>query len=88
MPEPTLENLQHVEDASLGTKAISRIKDKHGADVRISLGDETGPLGTWINIYVRGEHVAALDYLAGHYSPVEEQRTGEGATFYIHPRYL
>jgi len=72
MPEPTLENLQHVSEKHLGTEAISRIKDKHGADVRIS----------------RGEHVAALDYLAGHYSPVEEQRTGEGATFYIHPRYL
>lgn len=88
MPEPTLENLQHVSSKHLGTEAISRIKDKHGEDMRIGLGAETGPLGTWINIYVGEEHVAALDYFAGHYSPVEEQRIDEGATFYIHPRYL
>ena len=88
MPEPTLDNLQHVKDPSLGTKAISRIKDKHGADVRISLGAETGPLGTWINFYVRGTHVVALDYFAGHFSPAEEQRIDEGATIYVPPRYL
>lgn len=85
MPEPTLERLEPIEENSLGTRAISRIKDKHGDDLRISLGSETGPLGTWINFYVRDKHVATLDYFA--LAGIDPEKNAV-VTFYIHPDYL
>jgi len=80
-----LEKLEHVEEPHRGTRAICKIKKRHGDDLRIELGRETGPIGTWLNFKIRGDMVAVMDYFAGAPSP---GKLREKATFYIHPDYL
>jgi len=85
LPAVSLDDLEHVEEPIRGTRAINKIKRRHGADLRIELGRETASGGTWLNFKVRGDVVAAMDYFAGSSSKRGPQ---EGATFYIHPDYL
>lgn len=77
--ETNYDALEHVDQPDRATKAIHRIKGS-GGPVTVLLGDETGPLGTWFNIYHDGEHVAALDYFG--------EPEHEGVTHYIHPDWL
>jgi hypothetical protein len=85
LPAVSLEDLKHVEEPTRGTRAINKIKRRHGADLRIQLGERTGGVDTWFIFKIRGDVIAVMRYFAG--SPLRE-KPQEKAAFYIHPEYM
>lgn len=74
------DELTHTPNSEYGTMAIHHLHEKYGEELDITLGQETGGLGTWIEFSVDGQLMAVFDYFG--------ERSHEGMTIYLRPGLL
>jgi hypothetical protein len=74
------DELAVVDDPVVATTIINQLDEEH--DVELKLGRATGPLGTWIDVYVGEKRVASMDYFSG------ADTDNEGVIWYVLPELI